>query len=97
MVGIVSYLLVSLSDSVDVNQAVIGADGEVRSVRRKLHLVDHLLSVLDVNDLHHVSETEKNILLYDKETRSECLRDDSWSDQHLLHRGEARPGEVGRC
>lgn len=52
------YLLISLGDSVDVHKPVVGADGEVRSIWGKLHLVDHLLPVFDVNDLRHVSEVD---------------------------------------
>lgn len=50
------YLLVSLGDGVNVHESVVGADGEVRGVWGKLHLVDHLLPVFDVDDLRHVSE-----------------------------------------
>lgn len=45
---------VSLGHGVDVHGAVIGAHGQVGAVRGELHLVDHLLAVLDVNHLGHV-------------------------------------------
>lgn len=45
---------VSLGDSIDVHGPIVGAHSQVGAVRGKLHLVDHLLAVLDVNHLRHV-------------------------------------------
>lgn len=57
-----SHLLVPLHHAVDVHRVIIGAHGQVSSVRRVLQLMDGLLPVLDVDHLCHVSVERESVI-----------------------------------
>lgn len=47
---------VPLLRGVNVHKVVVGGNGKVLPARRKLHLMDHLLPVLQVDHLGQISE-----------------------------------------
>lgn len=51
-------LLVALSDGIYINQSIVGSHSQESTIWRELELMDHLLSVLDVDHLCHVPAEE---------------------------------------